>query len=326
MTDLSVTYMGLRLKNPLIAASSPLTASAAHIEDLAANGIGAVVLKSIFEEQIAGKAAMLERYGNYQDAADYLHAHLGADYLKGFTSLISDVKKKTDIPVIASINCTSGGKWTEFASHMADSGADALELNIYLLPADSNESSSSIEERYLQIIDSVARKVSIPISVKLSMRFTNIFHILQLAYNRGARAVVLYNRFFEPDIDIDRMEYVPASDLSTPSELHKSLRYIAIASAYVPSMDISVSTGVHSGADAVKSILAGARAVQLCSTLMINGTEAIDGINAFIAGWMEKNRFGTIEEFRGLMNKKTRAGDPLLERVQYMKTFPTDIF
>ena len=326
MTDLSVKYMGLRLKNPLIASSSPLTATAAHIEELARNGIGAVVLKSIFEEQISGEAAMRARYGNDSpEAADYLHAYLGADYMKGFIDLISEVKRKTDLPVIASINCMSKGKWVEYAGKIACAGADGLELNIFFMPDNETQASAEIESRYLGIIEAVTRSVDIPVSVKFSMRFTNIFHMMQTSFNRGVRGAVLYNRFFEPDIDIDSMEYVPASGLSTPAELHKSLRDVAIATAEIPGMDISVSTGVHSGADTVKAILAGARTVQLCSTLLINGMQVIGDIDAFLTGWMERNGFGTVDDFRGLMNRKERPGDPLLERVQYMKTFPAEI-
>lgn len=325
MIDLSVEYMGLRLENPLIASSSPLTATAPQIEELAAAGIGAVVLKSIFEEQIAGEAAMLERYTDYPEATDYLHGYLGADYMKGFFDLIADAKRHASIPVIASINCVSHGKWVEYAQRIADAGADALELNIFFLPRDERQSSAEIEERYLDIVDAVTQAVCIPVSVKFSMRFTNIFRMMQGAYNRGATAAVLYNRFFDPDIDVERMEYVPASGLSTPDELHKSLRYVAIASAEVPGMDISVSTGVHSGTDVVKTLLAGGTTAQLCSTLMINGLEVIGGMKAFMTGWMERNGFSQTSQFRGLMNKSGREGDPLLERVQYMKTFPAEI-
>lgn len=325
MIDLSVEYMGIKLKNPLIASSSPLTSTADQIEELAAGGIGAVVLKSIFEEQIAGETAMLERYTDYPEAADYLHAYLGADYMKGFFDLIGTAKRRTDIPVIASINCVRPGKWVEYAQKIADAGADALELNIFFLPQDERERSDGIEGRYLEIVESVTKAVCIPVSVKFSMRFTNIFRMMQESYNRGAKGAVMYNRFFDPDIDVERMEYVPASGLSSPAELHTSLRYVAIASSEVPGMDISVSTGVHSGTDVVKTLLVGAKASQLCSTLLINGTQAIDGMNAFLTGWMERNGFSRIEQFRGLMNRNERPGDPLLERVQYMKTFPAEI-
>lgn len=325
MIDLSVEYMGLKLKNPLIASSSPLTSTAGHIEELAAGGIGAVVLKSIFEEQIAGEASMLERYNDYPEAADYLHGYLGADYMKGFFDLIGAAKKRTGIPVIASINCVRPGKWVEYAQRIADAGADALELNIFFLPQNERQSSDEIESRYLDIVETVTRAVCIPVSVKFSMRFTNIFRMMQESYNRGAKGAVLFNRFFDPDIDVERMEYIAASGLSTSAELHNSLRYVAIASAEVQGMDISVSTGVHTGTDVVKTLLVGAKAAQLCSTLLINGTQEIEGINAFLIGWMERNGFSQIEQFRGLMNRSERPGDPLLERVQYIKTFPAEI-
>lgn len=326
MTDLSVRYMGLRLENPLIASSSPLTATVGHIEQLVRGGIGAVVLKSIFEEQISGEAAMMARYGaDYPEAADYLHAYLGADYLKGFIDLVSETKRKTGIPVIASINCMGRGKWVEYAGRIADAGADGLELNIFFMPDNETQASDEIEARYLGIIETVAQAVEIPVSVKFSMRFTNIFHMIQAAYNRGARGAVLYNRFFEPDIDIEDMAYVPSSGLSTPSELHRSLRDVAIVSAEIPAVDLSVSTGVHSGADAVKAMLVGARTVQLCSTLLMHGTQVIGEMKSFMSGWMERNGFCCTDDFRGLMNRKERPGDPLLERVQYMKTFPAEI-
>lgn len=326
MIDLSVKYMGLTLKNPLIASSSPLTATADKIEELAKAGIGAVVLKSIFEEQISGEANMLERYNSYPEAADYLHAYIGADYLQTFIDLIAECKRRTDIPVIASINCTSGGKWIEYARRIAEAGADALELNIFFLPVNANQSSEDIEAQYLSIAESVVKAVDIPVSVKLSMRFTNVVHMAQAIYNRGVKGAVFYNRFFEPDIDIERMEYIPAGSISHSSELHKSLRYIAITTAVVPSLDISVSTGVYNGADAVKSILVGAKGVQLCSTLLVNGMKAIGEINDFVADWMHRNSFNSIDDFCGLMDRKEKIGDPVLERVQYMKTFPAEIF
>lgn len=326
MTDLSVKYMGLSLKNPLIASSSPLTATADKIEELARAGVGAVVLKSIFEEQISGEATMLERYSSYPEAADYLHAYLGADYLQTFIDLIAESKRRTDIPIIASINCTSGGKWIEYARKIADAGADALELNIFFLPVNANQSSDDIEAQYLNIVENVAKAVDIPVSVKLSMRFTNIVHMAQAIYNRGAKSAVFYNRFFEPDIDIERMEYIPADSISQPSELHKSLRYIAITTAVVPNLDISVSTGVYTGIDAVKSILVGAKGVQLCSTLLVNGLGVINEIKESIIQWMQRNNFNSVEDFCGLMDRKEKIGDPVLERVQYMKTFPAEIF
>lgn len=320
--DLKVKYLGLDLKNTLIASSSPLTANIGKIKELYRNGIGAVVLKSIFEEQITGEAAVLQRYNDYAEAAAYLRTYVANDYMKGFVELIKDTKESTDIPVIASINCATEGKWVDYALKIQEAGADALELNIFFLPNDPKIEGGDIVDKYLHIIQTIVSLVKIPVSVKLSLRFTNILNVTQQIYYRKAKGVVMYNRFFEPDINIDTMEYTAADGISSPKELHNSLRDIAVTSAIVPGLDISASTGIHSGEDAVKAILAGAKTVQLCSTILKNGMGVIGEINDFILKWMDKNTFDDIGDFRGLMNKKMRLDDPALERVQYMKYFP----
>lgn len=321
--DLTVKYLGLTLNNPVIASSSPLTATVEKIVELEKAGIGAVVLKSIFEEQIIGQTASMEQYSNYPEAADYLKTYLSSDYLQSYIKLIRDAKSATKLPIIASINCASSGKWIEYAHRIADAGADAIELNIFFLPTDAAQTSAEIEERYLNIIRNVAETVAIPVSVKLSSKFTNVLHIAQEAYYRKAKGVVMYNRFLEPDIDITRMEYVPASGISSPSELYDSLRNVAIASAVLPNLDITVSTGVHSGEDAVKCLLAGAKAVQVCSTVLLNGLGVIGDITSFIANWMSDNNFERVSDFCGMMNSKMKIGDSNLERVQFMKYYPT---
>lgn len=315
-------YLGLDLKNPFVASSSPLTASIEKIEELYKAGIGAVVLKSIFEEQITGEAAVLRRYNDYAEAAAYLRTYIGSDYVKSFTELIKEAKQRTDIPVIASINCATEGKWMDYARKIQEAGADALELNVFFLPTNPKIEGNDIVDKYLHLIEKVVSSVNIPVSVKLSMRFTNILNVTQQIYFRRAKGVVMYNRFFEPDIDIDKMEYVPADGLSSPKELHNSLRDIAVTSAIVPGLDISASTGIHSGEDAVKAILAGAKTVQLCSTILKNGMGAIGRMNDFVVEWMDRNTFDDVSDFCGLMNKKERLDDPALERVQYMKYFP----
>lgn len=320
--NLKVQYMGLELENPLVAGSSPLTANIEGIEELCRNGIGAVVLKSIFEEQIIGEAALMQRYSDYTEAADYLRAYVGSDYVKSFTNLLKEAKRRVAVPIIASINCATDGSWTDYAQTIYESGADALELNIFFLPSTPDMDGGEIVSHYLRIVEKVAAAIDIPVSVKLSLRFSNILNLAQQIYVRRARGVVMYNRFFEPDIDIESMEFIPAERISSPKELRNSLRDIAVASAAVPALDIAASTGVHSGEDAVKAILAGAKTVQLCSTLLKNGTGIVGDIAAFMERWMERNGFEAVEDFRGLMNRKTRLGDPALERVQYMKYFP----
>lgn len=322
--DLSVSYMGLKLDNPLIASSSPLTASIGKIVELERAGIGAVVLKSIFEEQIAGKAEMLGRYSDYPEAADYLRAYVGSDYLSGFNTLIKQAKSRTSLPVIASINCVSAGNWIRYARDIEEAGADAIELNIFFLPTDAGQSSEGIEERYLATAAGVAESVSIPVSVKLSMRFTNVLRIISEAHKRGIRAAVLYNRLFEPDVNIHTLEYIPANGISSPVELHNSLRNIAMASAAVPDIDLAVSTGVHDGEGALKAILAGADAVQICSALLISGPGVIAGMKSDIVAFMEQNSFGSVSDFRSLMNGKApRVDNEMLGRAQYMKYFPS---
>lgn len=322
MVNLKVQYLGLDLKNPLIASSSPLTANIGKIEELYRAGIGAVVLKSIFEEQITGEAAVMQRYNDYAEAAAYLRTYIASDYMKGFVELIREAKKRTDIPVIASINCATEGKWIDYARKIEEAGADALELNVFFLPNDPKIEGNDIVDRYLHLIEKVVSSVNIPVSVKLSMRFTNILNVTEQIYYRRAKGVVMYNRFFEPDINIDTMEYTAADGMSSPKELHNSLRDIAVTSAVVPGLDISASTGIHSGGDAVKAILAGAKTVQLCSTILKNGMGVIGEINDFIGQWMDENTFDDVSDFQGLMNKKMRLDDPALERVQYMKYFP----
>lgn len=322
MINLKTEYLGLELKNPLIASSSPLTASIERIEELYRSGIGAVVLKSIFEEQITGEATVLQRYNDYAEAAAYLRTYIANDYVKGFVELIRESKKRTDIPVIASINCATEGKWMDYARKIQEAGADALELNIFFLPTNPKVEGNDIVDKYLHLIEKIVSSLDIPVSVKLSLRFTNILNITQQIYFRRAKGVVMYNRFFEPDINIDTMEYTVAEGVSSPKELHNSLRDIAVTSAIVPNLDISASTGIHSGEDVIKAILAGAKTTQLCSTILKNGMGVIGQINDFVTSWMDRNTFDDLDDFRGLMNKKVRLDDPALERVQYMKYFP----
>lgn len=322
MTKLSVNYLGLNLRTPVIVSSSPLTASVEKIASLEHHGAGAVVLKSVFEEQIEGESSMLERYSDYPEAADYLHAYVGSDYLKGHIDLIKECKRTLSIPIIASINCVSTGQWIDYARRIEAAGADALELNIFILPTNADDTAAVIEAKYLDIVEKVTSAISIPVSVKLSSRFTNILSVARQVYYRKACGVVMYNRYFEPDIDIDNLTLSASESLSHPSELRNALRIVALCSAAEPLLDISVSTGVHSGEDAVKAILAGAKAVQVCSAIYENGLDVIGKINSFVAEWMHKNSYHTIESFRGTMNYKGAADQQTYQRVQFMRYFP----
>lgn len=320
---LNVEYLGLELDNPIIVSSSPFTMSVDRIKELEEKGAGAVVLKSIFEEQILGEAAYLEKYSSsYPEAADYLNNYVEQDNMTKNLKLIEDSKKAVKIPVIASINCLGNGSWADYAARTESAGADALELNIFILPTDPKQAPEEIEEQYLKVIDSVAGKVKIPVSVKLANRFTNILRICQEVYYHGGHGVVMFNRMFEPDFDIDNISMVGGDSISSHDELRSTLRMIGLCNPQVPILDISVSTGVHSGADVVKSILAGAKTTQVCSALYLHGLPVIKEMKKFVSDWMEKHSFRSINDFRGLLDYRKHADDQLYQRVQYMRFFP----
>lgn len=322
MANLSTNYLGLELPGPVIVSSSPLTASAEKVALLEQHGAGAVVLKSVFEEQILGESSSLGRYCDFPEAADYLRNYVGDDYLRGHIALIGQCKRTVRIPVIASINCLTSGAWTDYAERIEGAGADALEANIFFQPTDADASAAQIEARYLEVVERLTERLSIPVSVKLGMRFTNVLSIARQIYYRKGRGVVMYNRFFEPDIDIENLSLTASDPLSSPDELRNALRMVGLCSALEPHLDVAVSTGVHSGGDAVKAILAGAKAVQVCSTVYENGLGVIGQINDFVGQWMARHNFGGIGQFRGLMNYRGSSDPELYQRVQFMKYFP----
>lgn len=321
MVSLETTYMGLRLRNPLIVASSGLTALPEKLQVLEQSGAGAVVLKSIFEEQINHETANLEVYSDYTEADDYLSRYLKEDYLGKHIELIKHAKRELTIPVVASICCIGAGEWINYAKRIEVAGADALELNIFILPTDINLSSAEIEKRYLDIVEKVASTVSIPVAVKLGSRFTNVLGMANAVIARGAQGVVMFNRFYEPDIDIDNKKVVVSDIYSHSSELRNSLRWIALASARIPHINIAASTGVHTGADAVKTLLAGASAYEVCSEIYQKGRPVIGAINSFVADWMERNGFDTVESMIGKVNYASVKDPMIFERTQFMKYY-----
>lgn len=321
MNRLVTRYLGFILKNPVIVASSGFTATAESIRHLEEAGAGAVVLKSLFEEQIMGEAAALERDNDYPEAAEYLSAYVRENSVNHYLDLIRRAKAETDIPVIASINCASGGEWVHFAKEIERAGADALELNIFLMPETKGEKSETLESGYYAIAASVAGEVKIPVAVKLGNHFTNPLRVASELYARGVKGVVMFNRFYEPDIDIETLQMGAASVFSTSSELRYTLRWIAKASAEVDGPDYSASTGIHSGEDAVKMLLAGANTVQLCSLLYQEGVERIGEVVGFIREWMERHGFNSMEEVVGRMNGAGGLDSLAYERAQFMKYF-----
>jgi len=233
MANLATNYLGLKLSNPLIVSSSGLTNTVEKIRQLEELGAGAVVLKSLFEEQIQAEAGRMLGESSYPEAQDYILQYTKSHSLEEYLQLIEDAKKSVRIPVIASINCISASDWIGFASDIEKAGADALELNIYFLPTDKDIPSEKHEELYYDVITRVRKKAGIPIAVKIGMHFTNLVKLVNNLYIRGARGVVIFNRFYAPDIDVDNMKITAADVFSTPSDIRNSLRWVGIISHLV---------------------------------------------------------------------------------------------
>ncbi|MBN2273568.1 MAG: dihydroorotate dehydrogenase-like protein [Bacteroidales bacterium] len=325
MADLTTHYLGLKLRNPLIVSSSGLTSTVEKIKQLEELGAGAVVLKSLFEEQIKAEAGLMLEPTPYPEAQDYILQYTKSNSLEEYLQLIEKAKQSVRIPVIASINCISASEWTSFAEDIENAGADAIELNIYFLPTDKDSPSEKNEELYYNVITKVRKKTRIPVSVKIGMHFTNLVKTIHNLYVRGANGVVIFNRFYAPDIDIDKMKITAAEVFSSPSDIRNSLRWVGIISDQVENIDIAASTGVHDGAGAIKQILAGAKAVQLCSVLYKKGVEKLAVIKNDIESWMGQHQFDSIEEFRGKLNYRNIPDPTVYERSQFMKYFSSHV-
>lgn len=316
-------FMGIEINSPLVAASSSVSANFDTIKTLSDSGIGAVVLKSIFQEQIAGEITNLLEFADYPEAADYLSHYVKENDLNKVISLIAKCKSELETPIIASINATSEGSWIEFCKKLADAGADALELNIFFMPTSKNETSAQLEQRYLDLAETVVKAVNVPVAVKLSPRFTSHINIVSELYKRGVKAVTLFNRFWEPDFDIDSECIVAQPVLSSPGEARSNLRLISQISAECPAMEIAATTAIHNHEDVIKALLAGATTVQLCSVLYEKGTKEVYNINAAIFKWMEDKDYCSIESFRGSLNCKNISDKKAYDRMQFIKNFDT---
>ena len=321
MIDLSTSFAGLSMKSPIIVSSSGLTSSVGRIKKVAAAGAGAVVIKSLFEEQIKHEIGNISAGSDYPEAGDYIRTYARENSLEEYLSLIRSAKEAVNIPVIASINCVSASEWIDFAGRIEEAGADALELNIYFLPIDKDKEPSAYEKEYLHLVSEVKKRTSLPLIVKLGNGFSNITWMVDQLYQRGAAAVVLFNRFYAPDINTDELSFGSAEVLSTPAELRTTLRWIGIVSSQVKQVDLAASTGVHSGMAVVKQILAGATAVQVCSVLYRNGLDYIKDMTLEMKKWMEKNQYESPGDFRGKMNYGSLDDPSVYERAQFMKYF-----
>ncbi len=324
MINLETHYMGLKLRNPLIAASSGLTNSVENILEMEKNGIAAVVLKSLFEEQILYYALPVElqnkKIGFYPEAENYIRKNTTENDVKSYLQLIEKTKKAVDIPVIASINCISGTSWLPYAKKTEAAGADGLELNVAVLPSDPNTGSAENEKVFFDIARKVSSELTIPVAIKLSYYFSGLANTMVGLSKTGIKALVLFNRFYSPDIDIEHQEIKSSFVFSSPSEIAIPLRWIAILSPIVQ-CDIAASTGVHDGTALIKQLLVGARAVQIASVLYQKGFKEIESILDQLTSWMDRHNYRNISEFRGKLNVAETENPAAYERIQFMKYF-----
>ena len=321
MEKLTTKYLGLTLRSPLIVSSSRLTSTLGHLKEAENSGAGAVVLKSLFEEQINYYIHEVSSQSDYPEADDSVSNYIQSNSVENYLELIRQAKKNLSIPVIPSINCYTAKGWTGFARNMAEAGADAIEINVFFLPVDRKVNSAESEKLYFELIENIKKTVKIPVALKIGFRFSNILYMVDQFYNRGVNGLVMFNRFYEPDIDINKMEVISAPVLSGEIERRYVLRWIGMASAQKLKIDISASTGVHSGHDAVKYLLAGADSVQVCSVLYTKGIGYLKTMNQQIEAWMDSKGFGSINEFRGKLNYANYDKPGAFERTQFMKYF-----
>jgi dihydroorotate dehydrogenase (fumarate) len=324
MPNLETKYMGLTLKNPIVVASSGLTNSVEKIKDLEVAGVGAVVLKSIFEEQINNEVINLVKrdpQNLYPEAEDYIWNYIRNNSITNHLNLLSEAKNETSIPIIASINCMSASEWTVFAKEFENAGADALELNLFFVPTDRNKSSEEIERIYLKVLSEVKKNVKIPVSIKLGFYFTNLVAMADKLVGSGANALVLFNRFYEPDINIEKLEFSNAEIFSSPADINRSLRWTGLISSQLPKVEIAAATGIHDGQAVIKQLLVGAQVTQICSSVYINGSQVIPSMIKDLEDFMQKWNFNKIEDFRGRLSYKNIPDPMIYERSQFMKYF-----
>ncbi len=330
MIDLSTYYLGRKLTSPLVASSSPLSRDLASLQRLQEAGAGAVVLHSLFEEQIVLDSESLDRFLNagsesYPESTSYF-PDLGAYDIgpRAYLEHIRAAKKVLKIPVIASLNGSSIGGWVRYARDMEDAGADALELNIYFLPASFEISGAQIEDDYCELVEAVKSHVRIPVAVKLGPFFTSIPHFAYRLECAGASALVLFNRFYQPDFDLETLEATPNLQLSTSDELRLRLHAIALLSSRLE-LDLALTGGVHTAGDAIKGILAGAHVVMLTSALLKHGIPHLGELTKGMTRWMEQHEYESVSQMRGAMNVAGVAEPEVFQRANYLKVLGSHI-
>lgn len=324
MVDLSTSYLGLALKNPLVAAASPLSKKVDSVRRLEDAGISAVVMYSLFEEQITHESKALDHYLNrgaesYSEALSYFpdieKYNVGPDE---YLDLIRKLKASVSIPVIGSLNGISSGGWVDYARQMEKAGADALELNIYFVPTDLDLTSQELEDSYVSLVADIHKQVHIPLSVKLSPYFTALPNFARRLVQAGARGLVLFNRFYQPDLDVETLEVKPNLEFSTSAELRLPLRWTAILYSRIQA-DLALTGGVHSARDVVKSVMAGASVTMIASELLQHGIGRASDLRTGLEKWLVDFEYESIQQMRGSMSQKAVKEPAAFERANYMK-------
>ncbi|NTW12705.1 MAG: dihydroorotate dehydrogenase-like protein [Anaerolineales bacterium] len=324
MTDLSTTYLGLNLKNPLVASASPLSKKLERARKLEEAGIAAIVMYSLFEEQIIHESLELDHYLNrgtesYAEALSYLpDGGLYGISPEKYLNQVAGLKKALSIPVIGSLNGVSKGGWTNYARKIEEAGADALELNLYFIPTDLDMTSGDIEDMQVELVAEVKSAIKIPLAVKISPFVTAIPNFVKRLVEAGADGLVLFNRFYQPDFDLDELEIVHSLDLSTSAELRLPLRWISILHGRV-NVDFALTSGVHSHRDVIKTMMAGAKVAMTASNLLHNGEQVVGQILNDLEAWMKEREYESIQQMQGSMSQKSVKEPAAFERANYMK-------
>jgi dihydroorotate dehydrogenase (fumarate) len=322
--DLSTTYLGLKLKNPLVPSASPLSRTLDGMKRLEDAGASAVVMYSLFEEQIAHEAAELNHYLSYgtesfAEALTYFPE--SQDYNLGpeeYVELLHRAKTTLGIPVIGSLNGISSGGWISFAKKIQEAGADAIELNVYYIPTDPKLAAQDVEDRYLEVLHAVRRAVTIPVAMKLSPFFSSFANIARRMELAGANGLVLFNRFYQPDFNLETLEVTPNVILSTPQALRLPLRWIAILSGRVQ-MSLAATSGIHTASDVVKMLMAGADVAMLCSALLHHGPQHLGVVLKDLQQWMLDHEYVSVSQMKGSMSQRATADPAAFERANYMR-------
>lgn len=324
MTELSTTYLGLKLKNPLVASASPLSKKLETAKKLEEAGVSAIVMYSLFEEQIIHESLELDHFlsrgtDSFPEALTYLpDGGMYAVRPEKYLNQLAALKKALNIPVIGSLNGVSKGGWTSYAKKMQEAGADALELNLYFIPTDPNLTSNELEDAQVELVAEVKSAIKIPLAVKLSPFVTSLPNFAKRIVDAGASGLVLFNRFYQPDFDLDELDIVHNLDLSTSADLRLPLRWISILYGKV-NADYALTSGIHTAKDVLKAMMAGAKVAMMASNLLHNGETVIPAMLNDLQTWMKEREYESIEQMQGSMSQKNVKEPAAFERANYMK-------